>query len=193
MSAATTSRTKSAGKRLVRRDEDCCRGSMGSSGERFSIAIGSRVAFRILRGNAAAPGRSARRLPGQAALPRVARTPFPYRYAVAGYRWFIASPDGRGYDFTTLRCKKGLAVLGSVLILGFLALLNGWLAYVSMHDHPLMAFANGALSLLLALAALILLSERNRLSPGKDRSLSRRSPPRQPKPSSESARRYPLR
>jgi hypothetical protein len=83
------------------------------------------------------------------------------------YHRFIASADGRGYDFVTSSRKKGLAVVGSVLILGCLAVLNGWLAYISAHNHPIMAFANGALSLLLALAAFVLLSEHNRLNSNK--------------------------
>jgi hypothetical protein len=58
-------------------------------------------------------------------------------------------------------------VFGSVLVLGVLAVLNGWLAYISVHYHPVMALANGALALLLALAVFILLSERDRLTAAK--------------------------
>ncbi len=54
-----------------------------------------------------------------------------------------------------------------MVILGSLAVLNGWLAYISVRSHPIMAFGNGVLSLLLALALFILLSERDRLNPGK--------------------------
>jgi hypothetical protein len=58
-------------------------------------------------------------------------------------------------------------VLRSILFLGSLAVINAWLAYISLHRHPVMAFGNGVLSLLLALAAFVLLSERDRLRAGK--------------------------